>query len=89
MDSNTQQDFIYTNVISLKDMSKGSPPKKRIEVPQDFEVFGYSGQKLNIWDFQKDQLRKHIQKETGKLYTYSEKYLGGAFPVVEMQELSF
>lgn len=44
-------DFIATNVNLIHSMNKGSPPRERIELPEGVDVFPYSSQKLNIWDF--------------------------------------
>jgi len=41
---------MYSNKVRLRSLSKGSPPRKRIEVQEDQQVFGYSGQKLNIYE---------------------------------------
>jgi len=44
----------------LKTMSHGRPPKERMNIPEGVEVFMYGNQKLNIWEFQKEQMRKQI-----------------------------
>ena len=42
----------------LKSLSIGRPPKERMNIPEGVEVFMYGNQKLNIWEFQKEQMRK-------------------------------
>ena len=49
-------------------------------------MFQYSCQKLNIWEFQKEQLRKHIAEDKSNFYTYAKDYLSLAFPRVDPQE---
>lgn len=44
-------------------MSMGRPPKERMSIPEGVEVFMYGNQKLNIWEFQKEQLRKQISND--------------------------
>jgi len=46
------------NLELLKSMSHGRPPKERMVIPDGVEVFMYGNQKLNIWEFQKEQMRK-------------------------------
>lgn len=55
-------------------------------MPDGVEVHQYSCQKLNIWEFQKDQMRKSIQKDPHNFYTYAKDFLSLAFPVVNEQE---
>ena len=63
-------------------MSTGRPPKARIEVPDGVEVFPYGSQRGNIWETQKEQLRKLIENDTAHFYTYSKDYLSQSFPLV-------
>ena len=44
------QDFQIKNLESLREMSPGRPPKERLIIPDDVEVFYYGNQKLNIWE---------------------------------------
>ena len=41
----------------LKSISHGRPPQERLNIPEGVDVFQYGNQKLNIWEFQKEQLR--------------------------------
>jgi len=63
-------------------MSSGRPPKARIDVPEGVEVFPYGSQRGNIWETQKEQLRKLIEHDTSHFYTYSKDYLSQSFPLV-------
>ena len=67
-------------------MNTGRLPQARIDLPPNVEVFQYSCQKLNIWEFQKEQLRKHIAEDKGNFYTYAKDFLSLAFPRVNEQE---
>jgi len=42
---------------------------------------------MNIWEFQKEQLRKHIANDPSNFYTYSKEHLSLAFPVVNENEI--
>jgi hypothetical protein len=79
--------FKHTNVVRVHSMNSGRPLKQRIEVPDGVEIYPYGNQKLNIWEFQKEQLRKHIANDPGNFYTYSKDYLALAFPLVNETEL--
>ena len=68
-------------------MSHGRPPKERLNIPEGVDVFQYGNQKLNIWEFQKEQLRQQIAKDQTKFYTYSKDYLALAFPLVNENEI--
>ena len=68
-------------------MSHGRPPKPRMSVPEGVEVFMYGNQKLNIWEFQKEQLRKQIADDPKNFYSYSQDFLSLAFPLVNENEL--
>ena len=82
------KDFMDTNKILVKSMCTGRPSKARIELPNDVETYGYSSQKLNIWEFQKEQLRKHISQDRSNFYTYSKDHMSGAFPLVNEHEIA-
>ena len=56
-------------------MSQGRGLKPRIEIPDGVEVFQYGSQRGNIWETQKEQLRKMIENDTAHFYTYSKDYL--------------
>jgi hypothetical protein len=71
----------------LKSMSHGRPPKPRMSIPEGVEVFMYGNQKLNIWEFQKEQLRKQISNDPKNFYSYSQDFLSLAFPLVNENEL--
>ena len=68
-------------------MNSGRPLKQRVEVPDGVEVYPYGNQKLNIWEFQKEQLRKHIANDPSNFYTYSKDYLALSFPMVNEAEI--
>ena len=68
-------------------MNTGRPLKQRIEVPEGVEVFPYGNQQMNIWEFQKEQLRKHIANDPSNFYTYSKEHLSLAFPLVNENEI--
>ena len=42
---------------------------------------------MNIWEFQKEQLRKHIANDPSNFYTYSKEHLSLAFPLVNENEI--
>lgn len=46
----TAPNFQNKNIQSLRAMSTGKPPKERLYIPDDVEVFFYGNQKLNIWE---------------------------------------
>ena len=68
-------------------MSHGNLLKPRIEVPEGYEVHPYGGQKNNIWEVQKEQMRKVISQDKEHFYTYSKDSLAGAFPIVNENEV--
>jgi len=74
--------FKLQNKQTLRQMSSGRPPKARIDVPAGVEVFPYGSQRGNIWETQKEQLRKLIEHDTANFYTYSKDYLSQSFPLV-------
>lgn len=82
------QDFMKSNIHQLKMMSSGRLPQARIDLPQGVDVYPYSCQKLNIWEFQKEQLRKTISNDAHNFYTYSKEHLSLAFPRVNENELA-
>ena len=77
-----QRDFIISNRRSLRESSQGRPLKMRIEVPDGVEVFPYGSQRNNIWEMQKEKLRKMIEHDSANFYTYSRDYLSQSFPLI-------
>lgn len=73
---------------SLRAMSTGKPPKERLYIPDDVEVFFYGNQKLNIWEVQKEEMRQKIVKDKANFYTYSKDYLSLTFPLVNENEIA-
>jgi hypothetical protein len=69
-------------------MCTGRPLKERLNIPEGVDVFQYGNQKLNIWEFQKEQLRQQISKDQTKFYTYSAEHLSLAFPIVNENEIT-
>lgn len=69
-------------------MSHGRPPKERLNIPDDVDVFFYGNQKLNIWEVQKEELRQKIAKDPIIFYTYSKEYLSQSFPLVNENEIA-
>ena len=57
------------------------------DIPDTVEVFMYSGQKLNIYEFQKERLRKKLSHDKTKFFTYSPDHLGLSFPLVNEHEI--
>ena len=57
-----------------------------MNIPEGVEVFMYGNQKLNIWEFQKEQLRKEIANDHKNFYSYSQDFLSLAFPLVNEHE---
>jgi hypothetical protein len=41
-------------------MGTGRPLQERLNIPEGVDVFQYGNQKMNIWEFQKEQLRQKI-----------------------------
>jgi len=80
-------DFKRMNIETVHNMNTGRPLKQRIEVPDGVEVYPYGAQKQNIWEFQKEQLRKHIANDPTNYYTYSKEHLSLAFPLVNENEI--
>lgn len=76
------------NIQRVHSMNTGRPLKERLNVPEGVEVFQYGNQKLNIWEFQKEQLRKSVAADPSKFYTYSADYLSLAFPIVNENEIA-
>ena len=81
-------DFADANKRAIRNASTGRPLKPRLEIPDGMEVYAYGGQKLNIWEQQKESLRDEIAKESGKFYTYSKEHLSLAFPVVNENQIA-
>ena len=77
-----QRDFIISNRRSIRDASTGRGLKTRIDVPDGVEVFQYGSQHNNIWEMQKEKLRKVIEGDASNFYTYSKDYLSQSFPLV-------
>ena len=76
----------HKNMDMLKSMSHGRPPKERMNIPEGVEVFMYGNQKLNIWEFQKEQMRKQIAEDPKHFYSYGKDFLSLAFPIVNEHE---
>lgn len=51
-------------------------------MPEGVEQFMYGNQKLNVWEWQKEQLRKKVEQDPSNYYTYSKEHLSLAFPLV-------
>lgn len=86
--SAAQLDFQQKNKKVLREMSQGRPPKERLIIPDDVDVFFYGNQKLNIWEVQKEELRQKIAKDPTNFYTYSKEYLSQSFPLVNENEIA-
>lgn len=54
-------DHKQKNMRMVSSMNSGRPLAQRLELPEGSEVYGYGNQKLSIWEFQKEQLRKQIE----------------------------
>ena len=80
------RNIFYENKEILKTMSHGRPPKERMAIPDGVEVFMYGNQKLNIWEFQKEQMRKQISNDPKHFYSYSKDFLSLAFPIINEHE---
>lgn len=63
-------------------VSPGKNIKLRIDLPKDVGCYSYANQKKNIYEMQKEQMRKIISEDKQNYYTYSNDFLGGAFPIV-------
>ena len=48
----------------------------------------YASQKLNFYDFQKEELRKKLAHDKDTFFTYSKQYLSLAFPMVNEHEIA-
>lgn len=73
---------------NIRSMQTNRPLKERLNIPEEVDVFQYSGQKLNIWEFQKEQMRLQISRDPTKFYTYSAEHLSLAFPIVNENEIA-
>ena len=82
------EDFQMKNIEIVHSMNTGRPLKERLNIPEGVDVFQYGNQKLNIWEFQKEQLRQQIAKDPSKFYTYSDEHLSLAFPIVNENEIA-
>lgn len=71
----------------VESMNTGRPLKQRIDLPEGFEYSPYGSQKNNIWEFQKEQLRKRIADDKGNFYSYSKEHLSLAFPLINENEI--
>ena len=79
--------FEQMNKYKLQEMSQGiNPPKARVDIPEGFEVHMYANQRKNIWEIQKDQMRKVVANDKEHFYTYSKDNLSGSFPLVNETE---
>lgn len=76
------KDMLIANKLHVHQLNTGRPLKERIDVPEGFIVHPYGGQSLNIWEFQKEQLRTKIAANPSNYYTYSKSYNSGAFPII-------
>lgn len=56
--------------------------RERIEFPEGVEVYMYSGQRLNYYEQQKEEIRKKVAQDKANFYTYSPEHLSLAFPIV-------
>lgn len=63
--------------------------RERVEFPEGQEVYLYSGQRLNFYEQQKEELRKTISKDKKNFYTYAADHLSLAFPVVNENEIEY
>lgn len=61
--------------------------RERLELPEGAEVYLYSGQKLNYFEQQKEEIRKSVANDKAHFYTYSPDHLSLAFPVVNENEI--
>ena len=61
--------------------------RERLEFPEGVEVFLYSGQKLNYFEQQKEEIRKSVANDKAHFYTYSPEHLSLAFPIVNENEI--
>lgn len=83
----TAKDLQEINKEKLRSMSMGKTLKERMTIPEGVEVFMYGNQKLNIWEFQKEQMRKQISEDKANFYTYSKDFLSLAFPLINENEI--
>ena len=82
----TVPDFKNKNVEHVHSLNTGRPLVQRIDLPDNMNFGQYGGQRNNIWEFQKKQLRHRVAQDSANHYTYSKEYLGAAFPVVNETE---
>ena len=61
--ANPPPDMLEKNMGKLRAMSTGKPLKERLYIPDGVDVFQYGAQKLNVWEFQKEQLRQEMAKD--------------------------
>lgn len=47
----------------------------------------YSGQKLNVNEFQKEKMSKWLAEDTANFYSYSKDFLSLAFPLINEHEI--
>ena len=62
--------------------------RERIEYPEGVEVYLYSGQKLNYFEQQKEEIRKYVANDKAHFYTYSPEHLSLAFPIINENEIA-
>ena len=74
-------DYLGQHIQSIRSIDLGKGLKPRIDIPDNIKLYGYGNQKLNLWEFQKDQLRHQVASDTKHHYTYSKDYLQAAFPL--------
>lgn len=82
-----EKNHITKNVDAMNSLRGTKKLRERIEVPDGVEVFMYSGQKLNVYDFQKEKLRKKLSEDPKNFYTWAEDHLSLAFPIVNEHEI--
>lgn len=81
------RNIVNENKEMLKSMQSGKPPQERLIVPDGVEQFMYGNQKLNVWEWQKEQLRKQVEQDPSNFYTYSKEHLSLAFPLVNENQI--
>jgi hypothetical protein len=86
-DTSQKRNWIHEHMNLVKSMNTGRPLKQRIDLPEGFEYSPYGNQKMNIWEFQKEQLRKRIADDKGNFYSYSKEHLSLAFPLINENEI--
>jgi len=83
----SSSDFIDRNKKYVRTITVQKQPQARIDLPECFEYHPYGNQKNNIWEVQKDQLRKIVANDKEHFYTYSKEFLSGSFPLVNEHQV--